>query len=214
MICIHAFVFNPFQENTYILHDSTNDCIIIDPGCCDQKEQEKLSGYITEKGLNPVRLLNTHCHIDHIMGNRYVCETYSLKLEAHELEIVILEAGKGYADLYNFTYDPSPYPSVFLTVKDTIKFGDSRLEILFVPGHSPGHIAFVGKDQKFVIGGDVLFLGSIGRTDLPGGDHSTLISSIKTQFLPLGDDFEVFTGHGPSTTIAHEKSSNPFLRDS
>jgi len=211
MIHIQSFTFNAFQENTFVLYDETNECIIIDPGCNDQSERDSLTDFISENSLKPVRLLNTHCHIDHIMGNKFVCETYDLKLEINKIDEAVLDAAVQYAHLYNINYDPSPSPAHFLTEKDIIQFGISTLEILFVPGHSPGHIAFVNKEQKFVIGGDVLFQQSIGRTDLPGGNFETLIASIKDKFFTLDDDFQVYVGHGPSTNIGCEKVNNPVL---
>ena len=185
MITIHSFTFNPLQENTYIIYDQTRECLIIDPGCYTSKEQEEITEFITKESLNPVRLLNTHCHIDHILGNHYLAEKYGLKLEIHKIEHPILSAAKEYSHLYDLAYKESPAPGHYLNEGDTIEFGNSKLNTLFVPGHSPGHLAFENSEQRFVIGGDVLFQGSIGRTDLPGGDYSTLIASIKTKFIPL-----------------------------
>ncbi|MBL4651591.1 MAG: MBL fold metallo-hydrolase [Flavobacteriales bacterium] len=213
MIDVKSFTFNPFQENMYILSDDTNECIIIDPGCYEGREKEELTQYISSKKLVPKRLLNTHCHIDHVFGNKLVSETYNLELEIHKADLPVLESVAQVAHLYNIpNVDESPKPSSFLNEGDKITFGHSELDILFVPGHAPGHIAFVNHNQKFVIGGDVLFYTSIGRTDLPGGDHETLIESIKTKFFTLADDYEVYSGHGQKTTIGFEKSNNPFLQ--
>ncbi len=211
MIQIHSFTFNPIQENMYLLFDESKDCVIIDPGCYDDTERAVLSEFIAEKGLKPVKLLNTHCHLDHIFGNGYVAKKYDLKLEFNKNDMRIFEAFQMTCDLYGMSCDPSPQPSVFLEEGDIIEFGNSKLEILFTPGHSPGSITFYNREEKFMIAGDVLFSGSIGRTDLPGGNHETLINNIKTKLFPLGDDFKVYSGHGPVTTIGNEKKHNPFL---
>ena len=211
MIQISFFTFGPFEENTYILHDETKQCVIIDPGCCDDSERKELTSFIENNNLKPVKILNTHCHIDHVLGNKFVAEKYQLKLEINKLDLPVLQALQIVAKNYGIPAEASPAPSSFIGEGDIIQFGKSEMEILFTPGHSPGSICFVNKKQKIVISGDVLFSGSIGRTDLPGGNHTTLISSIKTKLFPLGDDFEVFPGHGPSTKIGFEKQNNPFL---
>ncbi len=212
MIQIKSFAFNPFSENTFILFDETKDCVIIDPGCYDTHEKQELSNFIKDNALNPVRLLNTHCHIDHVLGVKYVAEMYGLDLEFHKMEMPVFESTEMVAQMYGLPNVELPVvPSSFLDPADVIEFGASKLDIIFVPGHSPGHIAFVNKDQKFAISGDVLFYGSIGRTDLPGGDHNTLIDSIKSKLLPLGDDFTVYSGHGPETNVGFERMNNPFL---
>lgn len=212
MITIHSFTFSPFSENTYILFDETKECIIIDPGCYEKFEKLELLDFISKEKLKPVKLLNTHCHIDHVFGNKFVAETFGLKLEAHKEELFNLKHSEQAAQLFGIqNFEPSPAPSVFLNEGDIIEFGVSKLEILFVPGHAPGHIAFVSKEQKFVISGDVLFYGSIGRTDFPGCSHDALIKSIKTKLFPLGDDYGVFSGHGPETNIGFERKNNPFL---
>ena len=211
MIQISFFTFGPFQENTYVLYDETKECLIIDPGCSDGHERQELVSLIEKEKLKPVKLLNTHCHIDHVLGNKFVAEKYRLGLEVNKHDLPMLKALPIVAKNYGVFAEESPAPSTFIDEGDRIKFGQSEMEILFTPGHSPGSICFVNKKQKIVIGGDVLFYGSIGRTNLPGGNHATLISSIKTKLFPLGDDFEVFPGHGPSTKIGFEKMNNPFL---
>lgn len=212
MIKIDFFTFGPFQENTYILSDETRECIIIDPGCYNDAERAELSGFISANGLKPVKLLNTHCHIDHVFGNKFIAEKYKLGLEIHEKDLPVLHSLMTVAQLYQLNAEASPEPAKFIDEGDVISFGNSKLEILFCPGHAPGHIVFFNKDQKIVIGGDVLFYGSIGRTDLPGGDHQTLIASIKNKLFPLGDDFTVYSGHGQETNIGFEKRNNPFLQ--
>ena len=213
MIKIQSFAFNGFQENTYVLFDESKKCIIIDPGCYEQNEKLELVRFIVDNELEPVKLINTHCHIDHVLGNRFVAEKWSLDLEMHELDQPTLRSVKDYCQLYGFhNYEESPEPSTFLKEGDKIHFGNSSLDVLFAPGHAPGHIVLYSKEQHFVIGGDVLFQMSIGRTDLPGGDYDTLISSIKEKLLPLDEQTKVYCGHGPSTTIGFEKANNPFLK--
>lgn len=209
---VASFVFNAFQENSYILFDDTKEAIIIDPGCNSPEEQQELSNFIEANGLKPVQLINTHCHIDHVLGNKYVSEKYGLGLQAHKGEEMMLNNQPNVAMMYGIPYDPSPAISTYLSEEDTIQFGNTTLEIYFTPGHSPASISFFHKESRQLIAGDVLFQGSIGRTDLPGGSFETLIDSIKTQFYPLGDDVVVYSGHGPSTTIGEEKMSNPFLK--
>ena len=212
MIEVKSFTFNPFMENSYVLHDESKECIIIDPGCSNSEEEKVLTEYISSKQLKPVRLINTHCHIDHIVGNAFVSGKYNLELEAHKLEIPILASTEMQAQYFGFSINRSPDIKHFIEEGDKIVFGNTTLDTLFTPGHCPGEVSFYNKDQKFIIGGDVLFQLSIGRTDLPGGDHATLIDSIKTKFFTLGDDYIVHTGHGPSTNIGFEKANNPFLQ--
>lgn len=212
MLNVHYFTFNGFQENCYLLYDESNECIIIDPGCYSVAEQNLLVDFIEKNNLTPVRLLNTHCHIDHILGNNFVSKKYKLGLEIHNEDLNTLLATTEYGHLYGFTVDPSPTPTHFIDEKTRIKFGNSELEIRFTPGHAPGHIVFINHPHRFVINGDVLFLNSIGRTDLPGGDFDTLINSIKSQLFTLPDDYVVYTGHGPNTSIGNEKKHNPFLK--
>ncbi|MES2286846.1 MAG: MBL fold metallo-hydrolase [Bacteroidota bacterium] len=211
MISIKSFIFGPFQENTYVLYDETKECIIIDPGCYDNRERAELAGFIEDNKLNPVKLINTHCHLDHVFGNGFVADTYTLQLEINKLDQPVLDSYLMSAKMYGLNAAPSPQPSVFLNEGDTISFGNSTLEILFTPGHSPGSITFYNREQELMIAGDVLFYGSIGRSDLPGGNSATLISSIKNKLIPLGDNYTVYSGHGPSTTIGFERKNNPFL---
>lgn len=208
---IAIFTFNPFQENTYILYDQTNECVIFDPGCMTVEEENTLANFIASKNLNPRFLINTHCHIDHVLGNKYVSEKYGLELYAHKGEIPVLEANEMVANMYGVPYSKSPAIKHYLDEGETLSFGQSELEIFLTPGHSPASLSFFHRESKQLIAGDVLFQGSIGRTDLPGGNFDTLIDSIKNKYYPLGDDVVVYPGHGPSTTIGIEKRSNPFL---
>lgn len=212
MIHIERFTFNPFSENTYLLYDETKEAIIVDPGNYTRDENEELINFIEENGLKPVRIVNTHAHIDHVLGVFYLKNKYAIPFALHAKDEQVLLAVKSYAPNYGFPAFNEPEVDQWLNEGDSVTFGTSELRILFVPGHAPGHIALVNDDQKFVIGGDVLFRTSIGRTDLPGGNFETLISSIRTQLFVLSDDYEVYPGHGGSTTIGFEKRNNPFLR--
>jgi len=209
---IRKFTFNAFQENTFILSDDTNECIIFDPGCSTPVEEAELKSYIEETELKPVRLINTHCHIDHVLGNKFISDTWDLPLEAHAGEVPVLESGKQVSQMYGIAYTPSPPIAKYIEAGDEIHFGDSVLQTFFTPGHSPASLSFFHTESKNLIAGDVLFYGSIGRTDLPGGNFDTLIKSIKEQLFPLGDDVIVHPGHGPSTSIGFEKENNPFLQ--
>ena len=214
MAVVAEFTFNPFQENTYVIYEENGECIIIDPGCYTQTERDTLSAFISDGNLRPVRLLNTHCHLDHVFGNQYIADKYQLGLEIHQGELPVLEAVPQVSAMYGIpNVVPSPTPSAYLNAGDVISFGkETKLEVLFTPGHSPASVSFYNRKEGYLIGGDVLFQGSIGRTDLPGGDFNTLISSIKTQLFPLGDEVQVYSGHGPSTTIGEERRTNPFLK--
>lgn len=211
MISIHYFTFGPMGENTYILWDETKECVIIDPGNYNHTENKELSDFITKNGLKPVHLLLTHGHIDHINGNRYVLDTYNLLPEMHQDDIYFIEHHSISANMYGLKVDQSPMPKVLLNEGDIVTFGNSALEIVHTPGHSPGSISFFNKADKFMISGDVLFYACIGRTDLPMGNYETLITSIKQKLLPLGDDMTVYSGHGQETTIGSERMYNTFL---
>jgi glyoxylase-like metal-dependent hydrolase (beta-lactamase superfamily II) len=212
MLKVVKFTFNPFQENTYLLYDETGECIVIDPGCYEFFEREELADFIGENNLRPVRLINTHCHIDHVFGNAYVANTWNLPLEIHEGELPVLKAVPEISLFFGVPMpEPSPMPGKFIREGDLITFGNSQLETLLTPGHSPASLSFFCREARFLIAGDVLFQGSIGRTDLPGGDFNTLIASIKDKLFPLGDDVTVYPGHGESTTIGWERKHNSFL---
>ena len=209
---IKQFTFNAFQENSFLIWDETKECLIIDPGCYEKNEKEILKNFIEENRLNPVKLINTHCHIDHIFGNKFSIDTWNIDLHINKLDLILLKDSDTIASTYGFeNYEASPYPKYFLEEEGKVEFGNSILEIIFTPGHSPGHICLLNKLDNFIIAGDVLFNGSIGRTDLPGGDFNTLIQSIKNKLMILDDDTIVYCGHGPSTTIGKERHSNPFL---
>ena len=209
---IKKFTFNPFQENSYLLYDDTKECIIIDPGCETVTEQTSLVDFIEQEGLTPIKLINTHCHIDHILGNGFVAKKYNLELEAHELEIPILAGSPKWGEQYGISCTPSPEITKFIKEGDKIKCGNFELDVLFVPGHSPGHIALVNHESKDVINGDVLFQQSYGRVDLPGGNIEDLAHSITKKLFALPDDFTVYAGHMGETTKKKKKKVNPILQ--
>ena len=212
MIQIHSFVFSPFLENTYLVYDETKNCLVIDPGCYEREEKEELKTFIEDNQLNVTMLINTHCHLDHVFGNQFVKDTYDVDLWIHELESVQLKSVPVYAPTFGIVNCQESQEDHYLKEGDNVSFGESQLEILFVPGHAPGHIALVNRDEKICISGDVLFKRSIGRTDLPGGDYNTLEKSVREVLYKLPEDVMVYPGHGESTTIGDEKRENPFFR--
>lgn len=212
MTSIQSFTFNPFQENTYIISNENNECIIIDPGCSKVAENEIILNYISQNALKPIHLINTHCHIDHILGNQFIAKTYDLKLTAHQFEIPILAGGEYVSKMYGIPYIMSPEIEIELEDDSDFQFGQHHFKIIHAPGHSPGSICLYNKQESYLIGGDVLFYGSIGRTDLPGGNHEQLIKSIQEKLFVLPDNVTVYSGHGSKTTIGFEKRTNPFCK--
>jgi len=211
MLQIKSFIFSPIQENTYILYNQNQDCIIIDPGCYFDDEKEIIKTFIDQHQLKPIYLLNTHCHLDHVFGNKYVSETYQLTLHLHEKEKQVLAFAPTSGLMYNMPFDN--YTGEFITLKegDKVLPGTDELVVIEAPGHSPGSICFYCKAQHFIISGDVLFQGSIGRTDLPGGNHQTLLNSIQQKLMVLPNETVVYSGHGNPTSIGEEKRMNPYL---
>ena len=212
MTQIHSFVFSPLAENTYVLYDDSREAVIIDPGCYTRQEQGELSHFIEKNGLKPVKLLNTHAHVDHVLGNAFVKRTYGIELYLHEKDLPVLKAAKILAPHYGLPQYEETEVDQFLKEGQPVTFGNTTLEVRFVPGHAPGHVAFVCHEDRFVIGGDVLFRGSIGRTDFPLSDFETLAHSIRTQFYTLPDDYTIYPGHMDTTTIGYEKRTNPFVK--
>lgn len=212
MIQVKRFENNPFSENTYVLYDQSSACVIIDAGMYTVKEESEVAEFIKTKLLKPTLLLNTHCHVDHVLGNKFVYERYGLMPYFHENEAAVLSDVQVRAPMFGLRYEQSPIPEDFLKTEGEIRFGDSTLQLIFAPGHSPGHLCFHSPKDNILIGGDVLFNGSIGRTDLPGGNHEQLLKNIKEKLYTLADNTIVFPGHGPETTIGKEKLSNPFVR--
>jgi hydroxyacylglutathione hydrolase len=213
MTSIKSFTFGPFQENTFILYDASNECVIIDPGCYTSAEELQLKKFIEEKKLKPVMLLNTHCHVDHIAGNRFVHDTYKLLPVIHKEDLFVLQSQERVCMAYGLNFDPSPMPEKFIVDGEIISFGNTKLKVLFTPGHAPGHVVFYNEANKCVINGDVLFSGSVGRTDLPLCSFDDLEHSIRTKLYTLPNETVVYCGHGPATTIGHEKRSNPFVNE-
>lgn len=212
MTQVQVFEFNPFAENTYVVYDETGECAIFDPGCYTARERQTLVSFLSANKLRPVRLINTHCHLDHVFGNRFVHTTWDLGLEIHRGEVPVLERFPITCQMYGIPdAEPSPAPARFIEAGEVVSFGASRLEVLFTPGHSPASLSFYCREAGFVLAGDVLFFEGIGRTDFPGSDHATLLDSIRTQLFTLPDETLVCPGHGPTTTIRHEKEYNPFL---
>lgn len=212
MLTIQTFTFNPVQENTYILYNEKKDCCIIDPGCYFPAENKKLQSFVNDFSLRPVLLLNTHCHLDHVFGNRFVFDTWGLVPHIHEKEKVMLERAPQSGEMWGLPFENFEGEPVYIKEGSVISLGDDELEIRFTPGHSPGSVSFYNENGKFIIGGDVLFNGSVGRTDLPGGSTEVLLNSIQTQFFTLPDDTKVYSGHGPVTTIGFEKMNNPYVK--
>lgn len=212
MIAVKTFIFNEFQVNTYVLSDDSKECIIVDPGCNNNRQQSELSGYISAHALHPVLLVNTHGHIDHIAGNRFVRSAFKIPLAMHRQDSFLLGRAQHFADLFAFNTEESPGPDRLLEEGDEIRFGNSVLSVFHIPGHSPGSIVLYSKESKLMISGDVLFNGSIGRSDLPGGNHKTLVKGITEKLMILPRDTVVYPGHGPSTTIGLEYDTNPFLQ--
>jgi hydroxyacylglutathione hydrolase len=211
MISIKTFVFNPFQVNTYLLFDESGECIVIDAGNYLPEEHQQLHRFFREKLLRPVRLINTHGHIDHIFGNSWFLKEYGLKTEIHPSDEPLLKGAKEYGKIFDIDLDTPPPVSNYLHEGDRIGFGNSSVTCIHVPGHSPGSLVFYSDEQAFAIVGDVLFQGNIGRTDLPGGDYTTLINGISEKLLTLDDSVMVYPGHGSQTTVGNEKRYNPFF---
>ena len=212
MMQVTTFTFNAFAENTYLLHDHTKECVVVDPGCYEEREKQTLKDFIRDQGLKVVKLLNTHGHIDHILGNKFVSETYGVGLYNHPQDLATLRAQQAFAPVYGFVHYEEVLPEGHFEENEVIRFGEAELKVLFTPGHAPGHVVFYNERDKICLGGDVLFQRSIGRYDLPGGNLQTLLHSIRTKLFVLPDDVGVYPGHGPSTTIGEEKRHNPFLQ--
>jgi glyoxylase-like metal-dependent hydrolase (beta-lactamase superfamily II) len=211
VITIKTFVFNPFQENTYLLYDETGEAAIVDAGCSNDFERRSLLSFIDANKLKPKRLINTHGHVDHLLGVASMSKFFNLPLEIHHKESDLIKLAPAQAQMFGLQYEPLSENINYFSESDCILFGTSNLEIRFVPGHSSGSVAFYSQPDNFIITGDVLFNGSIGRTDLPGGSFDILMHSIKTQLLTLNDNVMVFPGHGPYTHIGTEREQNPFL---
>ncbi len=210
-ICLQVFTFNLFQEKTYLIFNQANECILIDPGCCSENEQKQLSDFLKDRNLVLKHLINTHAHIDHVLGNHYVKTTYGVPLAMHAESLPLLEKIPDYQSMYGIEgYQPTQ-PDRLLSEGDQISIAGCSLRVLYVPGHAPGHIALYSEALKACFSGDTLFQGSIGRTDLWGGDGKLLVESIRTKLFSLPDDVVVYPGHGDATTIGAEKKQNPYV---
>lgn len=212
MLQVKTFTFNPFGENTYVVYGESGDCFIIDPGCMTKGEHDELENYIASNNLTPVRLLHTHLHVDHIIGNSFVCKRYSLSPEGHVNDEVIYNNTQEYGKRLGLSLpEAPPVLGRYIDDGEVVTLDNSEIKVIQVPGHSPGSICFYAPAEGFVIVGDVLFNGSVGRTDLWGGDTDTLLSGIKNRLFVLPDETIVYCGHGPTTTIGYEKRTNPYL---
>ncbi len=212
MLHVHAFTFNPVQENTYIVYNSNCNAILIDPGCYFTAEQETLQSFLTTNGLTVVQLINTHCHLDHVFGNKWVAETFKVPLYIHQEEEKMLAYAPQSGIKWGLPFDNYTGPLHFLKQNDVVFLDEDELIVLETPGHSPGSLSFYAKNEQFVIAGDALFNGSIGRTDLPFANHQQLLDSIRAQLFTLPDAVKVYSGHGSVTTIGYEKRNNPHLQ--
>lgn len=212
MVSIQVFVFGYFQENTYILWDETKECVIIDPGNTNAREDQELVNYITQQNLKPVRLLLTHGHIDHIAGNDFVYSKYGLLPEVHQEDVFLIQSQELIAQMYGIPCTPSPLPQKLIQDGSIIQFGNTELVCIHTPGHSPGSITYYNKKHNLAIAGDVLFYESIGRTDLPKANFDTLKYSIQKKLYTLPDNTIIYSGHGPATTIGYEKKNNMFIK--
>jgi len=212
MLTVKTFTFNPVQENTYLLYNERGECCIIDPGCYFQEEREKLQSAVTSLSLEPVLLLNTHGHLDHVFGNKFIFETWGLVPHIHEKEQPVLDRVPASAERWGLPFDHYTGNYQYIPEDQPVFIGEERLDVLFTPGHSPGSLSFYYEPGGFIIGGDVLFDRSVGRTDLPGGDPAILLNSIQTKFFTLPDETKVYAGHGGVTTVGFEKMNNPFVK--
>ncbi len=213
MLQIETLVFNPFQENTYLLYDeSSRECAIVDPGMISPEEEQMLVERVESLKLKPMLLLQTHLHLDHVFGTGFVVKKWNLTPQAHQADTFLIERTIEQASQFGVSLaENPPSPGKYLNEGDKLSLGSVLLKVLHVPGHSPGGIVFYCEEEKVLVAGDVLFKGSIGRTDLPGGEHHLLIEGIMEKLMVLPDEVVVYPGHGPTTTIGTERRSNPFL---
>lgn len=209
---IARLIFNPIQENTYIIWDDTLEAAVIDAGNMNERENEVLAKFIADNGLKPKYALNTHGHFDHLLGVDFLREKYGAQLAMSSKDEFLLKGASVSAELFGVKADALPEAiDIDLEGKESIKFGNTELKIIPTPGHTPGHVAFFEPESKVLFTGDTLFRESIGRTDLPGGDYSWIMRSIIENILPLGDDVKIYPGHGDTSDLGHESMYNPFV---
>lgn len=211
MIKLAVMTFNPYGENTYLLYGENKECIIVDAGCFSEKEEQALISFIEKNELKPVLALNTHAHIDHICGVDFVQRTWNIPFALHHADQPLLEYAPSYAQAMGFTIENAPVATVDLAETTQFRLGEETIEIIHTPGHSPGHVSVHVPSAGILLTGDLLFKESIGRTDLPGGDYPTIMRSIIEKVIPLGGAVDIYPGHGPASTIAHEAMYNPFI---
>lgn len=211
MTQIKIFHFNDLEVNTFVIWDETGECVVIDAGCATDYECKALADFISENGLKPVHLLSTHYHIDHILGNKFVSETYQIPVTAHAAGEIFWKHGDLFASSFGVDRRELIAPDKFLKDGDVVVFGAGQLKVLYTPGHADGSVCFYNEKEGYVIVGDVLFYGSIGRTDLPSGNYDAIKKSIHEKLFTLPDDTVVYPGHGPKTAIGFEKMNNPYL---
>ncbi|MCA1757596.1 MAG: MBL fold metallo-hydrolase [Bacteroidales bacterium] len=208
---IDKLVFSPIEVNTYIISEGSGDCAIIDCGCYSSEEREKLVSFLEKNDLNPVMLLNTHLHLDHLFGNGFLKQRYGLLTHASPHDEYNRASAVRHAIMFGLEMEEPPVIGTELSDRQRLTLGALSFETVFVPGHTTGSMAFYFPQEDCIFTGDALFAGSIGRTDLPGGDFNTLMESIRERLLTLPDDIVVYPGHGPATTIGEERRTNSFL---
>lgn len=208
---VKRFVFNSFSVNTYVVSDKTGMCLVIDPACQSRHEESELLGYIVRNNLKPVGMLNTHFHIDHIVGNNFICNTFNLFPQCHKGSKMFWETAAEFGSVFGINVENLIIPTHFVNEGDRISYGNSSVEVRNTPGHADGSVCYVNNAERYVIAGDVLFRDSIGRTDLPTGNFELIYQSITTKLFTLPDDYIVYPGHGPETSIGYEKMNNPYL---
>jgi len=211
MLTIKTFQFNDFGVNTYVLANDNNECVIIDPGCYSKAEQTSFDDFLETSKYKVEKLIITHCHIDHILGIAHLEDKFGVGAWIHPAGKEFLRASIGYASVFGFEVERIITPAGFINEGEQISLGSDKLDILYTPGHAEGSICFVNHSQKMVFTGDVLFNNSIGRSDMPTGDFDLLISSITNKLMMLSNDYTVYPGHGPMTTIGYERKNNPFI---
>ena len=212
MLTIKKLIFNPFGENTYIVWDKSKEAAIIDPGMMSDYENSAVLKFVTDNQLNLRHLINTHAHIDHIAGNGFVKRTFGLESECNKADEYLAKHVCEQAQMFGLRYNGNPLSiDIHLNDNDTIKIGDESLSVIYVPGHTKGHIALYSQQSDCVFTGDALFRQSIGRTDLPGGDYATLIRSITGRLMNLPETTTIYPGHGENSTIGFEKANNPYI---